>query len=134
MSEKKIPKPTDAELEILQILWEHGPSSVRFVNESLNEKHQKSIGYTTTLKLLQIMLEKGLVSRDAEQRTHIYAAAIEESETQRRLLDQFLDTAFRGSAARLVLQALGNHSASKEELEKIKALIDQKEKESSTKK
>ena len=115
-------KPTEAELEILQVLWQHGPSTVRFVNEQLSR--QKETGYTTTLKLMQIMAEKGLVKRNEAQRTHVYAADASEEETQQRLLDRFLDTAFRGSAMKLVMQALGNRSASKEELIQIRNLLD----------
>ena len=120
MATKK--KPTDAELEILQILWQNGPSTVRFVNDKLNENRE--IGYTTTLKFMQIMLEKGMVERDEENRTHIYKAAIKEGDTQKILLDKLLNTAFGGSASKLVMQALGSHKASKEELEEIKQLID----------
>jgi len=132
MAKKMISKPTDAELEILQILWEYGPSSVRLVNEKLNETRnvaKKEIGYTTTLKLMQIMLEKGLVGRNTDTRTHIYLAAAKELETQQRLLNQFVDAAFRGSAMKLVLQALDKHEASQEELDEIKALIEKIEKE-----
>jgi predicted transcriptional regulator len=100
------------------------------VNDSLNEKHTKEIGYTTTLKLMQIMLDKGLVKRNTDSRTHIYSANIEESETQERLLNQFVDAAFRGSAMKMVMQALGNHQASREELDEIKALIEKIEKKS----
>lgn len=124
---KSLPRPTDSELAILQVLWENGPSTVRFVNEQLNL--EREVGYTTTLKLMQIMAEKGLVSRNTETRTHIYEAALTEREAQRNLLDKFVDTAFRGSAVKLVMQALGNHQTSKEELEAIKALIEAKEKE-----
>lgn len=122
----KYQKPTDSELAILQILWENGEASVRTVNEQLNDQSttEKEIGYTTTLKLMQIMLDKNLVSRNTESRTHIYSAAISESETQGKLLDQFVDATFRGSAMKLVMQALGNHKASSEELDEIKALID----------
>ena len=104
-------KPTESELAILQILWEAGQASVRTVNDQLNAVNtsDKAIGYTTTLKLMQIMFEKGLVNRNAESRTHIYSAAVSESETQERLLDQFVDATFRGSAMKLVMQALGNH-------------------------
>ncbi len=121
MSQNKIPKPTEAELEILQVLWEHGPSSVRFVNDKLNE--EREIGYTTTLKLMQIMADKGLALRNTESRTHIYQAAVSEADTQQRLLRKFVDTTFRGSAMKLVMQALGGHQASPEELDEIKALI-----------
>lgn len=127
MKKNKAPKPTEAELEILQILWEQGPSSVRAVNERLNERRE--VGYTTTLKLMQIMVDKGLAQRNTESRTHIYRAAVSEKDTQRRLLEKFVDTAFRGSAMKLVLQALGSHRASTQELEEIKALIDRMERE-----
>ncbi|MNE33747.1 Penicillinase repressor [compost metagenome] len=121
----KNPKPTDAELEILQVLWEHGPNTVRFVNEQLNEK--KETGYTTTLKLMQIMHGKEMLNRDDSSRTHIYDAAIDEEETQQQLLDKFLDNTFRGSASKLVMQALGNAHTSKEELNQIRELLDQLE-------
>ncbi len=122
-----ISKPTDAELEILQVLWENGPSSVRFVNDLLGER--KEVGYTTTLKLMQIMHEKGLVVRNTDARSHIYEAAIERDETQRNLLGTFVDNVFSGSAMDLVMQALGNHKASKDELDQIKALIEKMENE-----
>lgn len=118
-------KPTDAELEILHLLWELGPSTVRTVNDRLNER--RGLGYTTTLKMMQIMHEKGLVQRTEDGRTHLYTAAVSEADTQSRLLRQFVDNAFRGSASKLVLQALGNHQASTEELDEIKALIAQLE-------
>jgi predicted transcriptional regulator len=123
---KKLIKPTEAELEILQVLWEHGPSSVRDVHEILAARRET--GYTTTLKLMQIMLDKGLVRRNAEARTHIYEAGVHEAEVQSQLLRRFVDSTFRGSASQLVLQALGNHKASKKELEQIKALIEKIEK------
>lgn len=119
-------KPTEAELEILQILWEKGEATVRNVNESLNKKRDsnlKEIGYTTTLKLMQLMHEKGLASRNEESRTHIYAAKIKEGVMQKALLEKFVDKTFRGSAMKMVMQALGNHETSKEELDEIKALI-----------
>lgn len=125
MSKKQI-KPTEAELEILQVLWQRGPSSVRDVHEILATG--RDTGYTTTLKLMQIMLEKGLVKRNAEARTHIYEAGVHENDVQSQLLQRFVDSAFRGSASRLVLQALGNHKASSKELEEIKALIERIEK------
>ncbi len=128
---KKIPKPTEAELEILQVLWAEGASSVRQVNDILSKKRE--IGYTTTLKLMQIMADKGLVDRDTSTRTHIYKAVVAEKDTQQQLLDRFLETTFKGSAGKLVMQALGNHRASAEELEKIKALIKKIEDEQSHK-
>ena len=121
MTQKQPLRPTDSELEILQILWASGPSSVRFVNEKLNEF--RPVGYTTTLKLLQIMNEKGITTRNTSTRTHIYAANIKEIETQGRLLKDFLKSTFRGSAMQLVMQTLGNHNATQEELDKIKSLI-----------
>lgn len=127
MTDTKYQKPTDAELEILQILWQQGPSSVREVNERLNE--QREVGYTTTLKLMQIMVEKNLAKRDTASRTHIYEAKVSESSTQGKLLENFLDTTFRGSATKLVMQALGNHQTSAQELAAIKALIEKIEKE-----
>jgi BlaI family penicillinase repressor len=127
MAKKNTSRPTESELEILQILWAHGPSSVRFVNEQLNQKRE--VGYTTTLKMMQIMLEKSLLSRNTDQRTHIYQADVEEGETKQHLLNNLMDNAFMGSAAKLVMQALGNHKASKEELDEIKALIRKLEEE-----
>lgn len=121
MSKPNKLKPTESELEILQILWEKGPSTVRFVNDILNQKRE--IGYTTTLKIMQIMAEKQLVERDTKSRTHIYIANVQEKDTQKQLLDKFVDTAFKGSAMKMVLQALGNHESSKEELDEIKELI-----------
>jgi len=123
----EIPKPTEAELEILQVLWQYGPSPVRFVNDKLNE--QREVGYTTTLKLMQIMVDKGLAIRNTDQRSHIYEAAAGEEATKTRLLDQFVDAAFNGSAMKMVMQALGQHQASQKELDEIKALIERIERE-----
>jgi len=123
----EIPKPTEAELEILQVLWHYGPSPVRFVNDKLNE--QREVGYTTTLKLMQIMVDKGIAIRNTDQRSHIYEAAASEEATKTRLLDQFVDAAFNGSAMKMVMQALGQHQASQKELEEIKALIERIERE-----
>jgi BlaI family transcriptional regulator, penicillinase repressor len=117
----KTPRPTDSELEILQVLWANGPSSVRFVYEQISR--QRDVGYTTVLKLMQIMAEKGLAGRDTSRRTHIYRARVAEEETQQNLLRRFMDTTFRGSASKLVLQALGNAKTSPGELDEIKALI-----------
>ena len=126
MSNSQIPKPTDSELEILQLLWEYGPSSVRFVNDKLNEKRE--VGYTTTLKLMQIMVDKNLATRNTDARTHVYAAGVSETDTQRHLLRNFVDATFRGSAMKMVMQALGDHNTSPEELDEIKALIEKIEK------
>ena len=125
-TETTIPRPTDSELEILQVLWKHGPSTVRFVNDWLNRK--KRTGYTTTLKLMQIMTEKGLLSRDSSRKVHIFSPAVKEEETQTRLIDKMLDLAFDGSASKLVLQTLGSNRTSREELDKIKKLITDLEK------
>ena len=119
----KFIKPTEAELEILHILWANGSSSVRFVNEKLCENRE--VGYTTTLKMMQMMYDKGLLNRDDSTRSHVYEAIYKQEETQQKLLDQFVNTAFKGSAMQLVMQALGNHNATGEELEEIKALIKQ---------
>ncbi|TXB64499.1 BlaI/MecI/CopY family transcriptional regulator [Phaeodactylibacter luteus] len=125
MEKKPWPRPTEAELEILQVLWARGASTVREVNEVLNANRE--VGYTTTLKLMQIMVEKGLAARDTSTRTHVYTAAVTEQDTQRQLLDKFVDTTFRGAAMKMVMQALGNHQASESELDEIKALIEQLE-------
>lgn len=120
-------KPTDSELDILHVLWDLGQATVRTVNERLNESRAdgREMGYTTTLKLMQIMFEKGLVNREEEGRTHLYTASVTKEATQSLLLHEFVDNAFRGSAMQLVLQALGNHDASAAELDEIKALIAQ---------
>lgn len=127
MAKRQTPKPTDSELEILQILWQNGASTVKTVNEKLNEK--KETGYTTTLKMLQIMYEKNLVERNDSERSHVYSAAIEQKEIQKVIVDKIMETAFSGSAANLVMQALGNSKPSKEELKKIKELLNQIEKD-----
>ena len=119
---KKNIKPTEAELEILQVLWKHEPATVRLVNEELNKK--RKVGYTTTLKIMQLMTGKKMVAREGQGRKHLYTSLIKEKETQEVLLDKFLSTAFGGSAMKLVMQALGNHKTSKDELKKIKDLID----------
>ncbi len=114
-------KPTDAEIEILQILWERGASSVREINDILNERRE--VGYTTTLKLMQIMNEKGIVKRDTAARTHIYKAVAKENDTKNNLISDFVNIAFHGSAMNLVMQALGNTSSSQKELDELKTLI-----------
>ena len=120
-------KPTNSELEILQVIWLHGPVSVRFVNDELN--HKKQVGYTTTLKHMQIMTEKGLLKRSEKGRKHIYNVVLREKEAKNLLLDKFVKTAFGGSAMDLVMQALGNHQTTPDELEDLKALIDKIEKD-----
>lgn len=125
MSEKQIPRPTDAELAILNVLWERGPSTVRDVHEALATR--QATGYTTVLKLMQIMTEKGLVVRDESQRAHVYEAKHSEQRTQRQLLTDLANRAFRGSPARLVMQALSGRRASAEELNAIRDLLDKLE-------
>jgi len=115
-------KPTDSELEILQVLWDKNTATVRDVHEELMKS--KDVGYTTTLKLMQIMHEKGLVKRDDSLKTHIYQAAVSRERTQKHLLGKMINTLFGGSPTELVLQALGNHKASPAELEEIQHLLD----------
>lgn len=122
---EKIPRPTDAELAILSVLWERGPSTVREVHDALSATHDT--GYTTVLKLLQIMTDKGLVIRDESQRAHVYASRYGEQRTQRQLLGDLIDRAFRGSPAQLVMQALSASHASAAELTAIRHLLDQME-------
>ena len=119
------PRPTDAELAILRVLWDRGPSTVRQVFEVLSA--ERELAYTTVLKMLQIMDEKGLVVRDGSERTHVFRARQSRSETQRDLVGDLLDKAFGGSAKGLVLQALATRRASREELAEIRRLIDQAE-------
>jgi predicted transcriptional regulator len=130
MAEKRgsaaTPRPTDAELAILTVLWQRGPSTVRDVHQALSASQDS--GYTTVLKLLQIMTEKGLVVRDESERAHVYAAKLSERRTQRQLLGDLMDRAFGGSSAKLVLNALSDHPATAQELRNIRALLDQLEK------
>jgi predicted transcriptional regulator len=120
-------EPTKSELEILQVLWQHGPSTVRLVNDKLNEE-KRQVAYTSTLKLMQIMHEKGLLLRDESQMKHVYAAAEDESKTKGFLLDRFLDNLYEGSASKLLMHLLGNKKTSKKELDAIRALLDQTKK------
>ena len=110
------------ELEILQVLWEKKSATVREVHEEISKT--KDIGYTTALKLLQIMFEKGLVTRDDSSKTHIYMPAVSREKTQRHLLGKMIDNVFSGSSTQLVMQALGNHKTSREELDEIQKLLD----------
>lgn len=121
MSRQTTPRPTDAELEILQVLWSHGPSTVKQVQARLQRRPRR--GYTTVLKLLQIMAEKGLVRRDDRSRAHVYSARHGEEETLRRMTGELVDRAFGGSAGRLIAQALSARPASKKELEEIRRLL-----------
>ena len=121
MSAIKYIKPTESELEILQVLWQKGLASVREVHEELSKT--KEAGYTTTLKLMQIMNEKGLVKRDDSVKTHIYQPAVSKEKTQKHMLGKMINTLFGGSATELVIQALGNHKATADELEEIQKLL-----------
>ncbi|MCY7357628.1 MAG: BlaI/MecI/CopY family transcriptional regulator [Rudanella sp.] len=121
-------RPTDSELEILHVLWKNGPRTVRQVNDELGQ--QREIGYTTTLKLMQIMHEKGLLTRVEDAKSHVYTAALGEKEARETLIDRFLETAFRGSASQLVMQVLGRHKTSADELDEIKKLLNKVDNES----
>jgi predicted transcriptional regulator len=123
----QIPRPTDSELAILRVLWTRGPSSVREVHHALNDERSEPTGYTTVLKLMQIMTTKGLVSRDDSQRPQIYSAREAEERTQRRLLQHLVQRAFGGSHRDLVLQALSDRKATPGELAQIEALLDRLE-------
>jgi len=116
-------KPTESELEILQLLWKLGKATVREVHEELAKT--KAAGYTTTLKLMQIMDEKGLVERDTTSKTHIYQAVYTQEKAQESALDRILSTVFEGSTSELVIQALGHHKASKDEIEAIKRYLEE---------
>jgi BlaI family transcriptional regulator, penicillinase repressor len=125
MKNNAVQKPTASELEILRVLWERGPSTVREVHEKLNEK--KSTGYTTVLKLLQIMTEKNLVQRDETKRAHIYKARVPAENTKQQLAGDVLQRVFEGSASQLMLHALAGHKASRDEIEELRRLLDEYE-------
>ncbi len=127
MGDKPIPRPTAAELAILRVLWERGPSTVREVHDDLSKTHDT--GYTTILKLLQIMTDKRLVVRDESQRAHVYAASETQQRTQRQLIGDLIDRAFGGSPAKLVMQALSGGKATAEELTAIRSLLETMEEE-----
>lgn len=115
-------EPTKSEIEILKVLWQYGPSTVRFVNDKLNEQ-RKAVQYTSTLKLMQIMTEKEILKRDESNMKHIYSPAVEEQKTKSLLLDRFVDSIYNGSPSSLMMQLLGNKKTSKKELEAIKELL-----------
>ena len=125
MDQQKLGKPTDKELEILQVLWEKGSSSVKDVHEALGGETEN--GYTTILKLMQIMYEKGLVSREKTGKFHLYEALITQENTQQQIIDRMIETVFRGSAMQLVMSALGNNKSSKKELQEIRKYLDKLE-------
>lgn len=125
MADKPTPRPTDSELAILRVLWERGPSTVREVHDQLSREHDT--GYTTVLKLMQIMTDKGLVVRDETNRAHVYSTSDSQQRTQRQLLGDLIDRAFGGSPAKLVMQALSGTRASAEELTAIRQLLEKME-------
>ncbi len=128
MSKSELPRPTEAELAILRVLWDRGPSTVREVTDALQEA--RGTGYTTALKLLQIMIDKGLVQRDDSAKSHVYEAVAAAETTQRQLVSDLLERAFGGSAHQLVLQALSAKRASSDELAEIRVMLDEFEKKS----
>lgn len=130
MARPKTPdgEPTKAELDILQVLWKDGPSTVRHINEQLNKKYY--VAYTSTLKIMQLMHEKGMVLRDSSEMTHIYVAALKEEPTKKAMLMRFVDHLYQGSASQLMTQLLGNRKPKKEEVALLKALLKQLEKPS----
>jgi BlaI family penicillinase repressor len=125
MAHEPVQKPTASELEILRVLWTRGPSTVREVHESLRE--QKALGYTTVLKLLQIMTAKGTVRRNEEQRAHVYEACLPATETKRQLAGDVLQRVFEGSASELMMHALAGRRTSKKELQELRRLLDEYE-------
>ena len=123
MKKQNLPKPTEGELELLQVMWERGPSTVREIHEAL--PGDRGVGYTTTLKVMQKMMLKGLVERDESMRSHVYAPVLQAEQTRRQLASDLVQKGFGGSAARLVVAALSAKKASKEELAEIRRLLDE---------
>jgi BlaI family penicillinase repressor len=123
----KVMMPTKTEMDVLQVLWKHGPSTVRFVHDKLNEQ-KEIVQYTSTLKLMQLMKEKGMLDRDETNMKHIYSAAVEEDKIKGNLLGRFVDSMFDGSASSLMLALLDNDKTSAEELQKIKELLSKMDK------
>ena len=132
MKYSKQNKPTESEMEILKVLWEKGPSTVREVHDILSKK--KEAGYTTTLKLMQIMNEKGLLIRNDESKSHIYSAVVKKQSIQKEVVGKLIDGLFKGSSANLIMHALGNHRASEEEIREIKKYLDEIENRNNSKK
>src|SRR4051794_19180484 len=126
MGKRDAPRPSEVELAILHVLWEQGPSTVRAVHERVGKA--RKTGYTTVLKLMQIMAAKGMVARDESRRSHVYRARVERARTQRRLVTDLLDRVFQGSGRDLVMQALSARRASPEDIAEIRSLLDQLEK------
>ena len=131
MNNSELMKPTASEMEILQILWEEGDSTVREVHDILSTK--KASGYTTTLKLMQIMHDKGLLHRNDEARSHVYTAAVKKESMQKQAVNKMINGMFKGSPAKLIMHALGNHKATKEEIAEIKKYLNEMENDVSAK-
>ena len=132
MKNSKLNKPTESEMEILQVLWEKGPSTVREIHDILSQT--KETGYTTTLKLMQIMNEKGLLNRNDDFKSHVYTPAVKKGSIQKQAVNKMINGLFKGSPAKLVMHALGNHRASKEEILEIKKYLDEMENKETSKK
>ena len=132
MKNLKPGKPTESEMEILQVLWEKGDSTVREIHNILSQT--KETGYTTTLKLMQIMNEKGLLNRNDDSKTHIYTSAVKKESIQKQAVNKMINGLFKGSPAKLVMHALGNYRASKEEIREIKKYLDEMENKDTSKK
>jgi BlaI family transcriptional regulator, penicillinase repressor len=125
MARTSLPRPTDAELEILRVLWQRGACTVREVQEALHQA--KPTGYTTVLKMMQIMTDKGLVRRDERQRAHVYEPQLAREETQQQMVSDLLERVFNGSASSLVMQALATKKTSASELSEIRKMLDEVE-------
>jgi predicted transcriptional regulator len=123
----KKPEPTKAEMEILHVLWANGPATVRFVNGKLNE--QREVNYTSTLKVMQIMADKGILRRDETEMKHVYHPVEDEQKTQQHMLDKFVDTVYQGATGKLLMQVLGNKKTSKEDLDSIREILNRLEKQ-----
>jgi len=117
-----VPEPTRSELEILQVLWENGPSTVRFINDTLNER-TKAVIYTSTLKIMQIMVDKKLLSKDESQMKHVYTPLVEEQAVKNIILDKFVDTMYKGSASNLLVQLVGSNKVSSKEIDEMRELL-----------
>ncbi len=124
MKSNNLPRPTETELEILRVLWKHGPSTVREVHKILNKERETEVGYSTTLKMFQVMTQKGLVERDETIRPQIYTTRVPQEQTQRQLVKDLLKRAFGGSPRQLVMHALSTEEATDEELEQLEQLLD----------
>jgi predicted transcriptional regulator len=124
MKSDKLPKPTETELEILRVLWKHGPCTVRQVHQILNRERETEVGYSTTLKMFQVMTQKGLIERDETVRPQIYTTRVPQEQTQRQLVKDLLKRAFGGSPRQLVMHALSEQEASEEELKQLERLLD----------